>query len=719
MAQISYGGRALGLQGDVLPEAPLVRMHTVDVDALLAEDAAREAAGIKGPYRYGFNHAVDLNTENSGIWHTLRDGDRVWRISIECPGAITTNFQFHDYVVPEGARVFVYNTAGLQLGAYTADSNPGHTSMGVQQIPGDRITIEYHEPVAVAGQGRLMIGQVTHGYRDPFNFARDLGDSGSCNINVICPEGLGWEDEVRSVALIDAGGGYCTGTMINNCAQDSTPYFLTANHCLGGGVDNWVFRWNWNSPTCDPTEDAPQDQTIAGSTLLVNSAGTDVALLELNSIPPEEYAVHYAGWDHGQDPAETMTGIHHPRGDIKKISHSDGPAITGTMSGADCWQVQLWAAGTTEPGSSGSGLWNQDHRLVGQLFGGEAACGNSVNDFYGKLVTSWPLLEEYLGDCSDTLDGWDLGETVFIPDTNDAAVTSIANIPTLLCGTDSIIPQISLKNNSNVVMTMMDVIYGLVGGIEDTLNWTGTLQPDQTVILFLPTIYVPNGEQILNVSASMPNGIPDANLDNDTWSFAFTVVYPSETVILALTPDNYGADITWEITSSIGTVLYEGGPYTNNNSGVTDSLMFCLTDTCYTFTIYDEFGDGICCDAGEGHYEIFGLYGNEYASSDGQYTFQNSNSFCVSLVGINEPTDAGTLNLYPNPTTGNLTVQLAGMEGRTELTLLDNTGRIVEQRIVNGTKQLTLDLSTLAEGLYALQAQHAGGRVVQQVMVVR
>ena len=220
MAQISYGGRALGLQGDVLPEAPLVRMHTVDVDALLAEDAAREAAGIKGPYRYGFNHAVDLNTENSGIWHTLRDGDRVWRISIECPGAITTNFQFHDYVVPEGARVFVYNTAGLQLGAYTADSNPGHTSMGVQQIPGDRITIEYHEPVAVAGQGRLMIGQVTHGYRDPFNFARDLGDSGSCNINVICPEGLGWEDEVRSVALIDAGGGSVSYTHLTLPTSD-------------------------------------------------------------------------------------------------------------------------------------------------------------------------------------------------------------------------------------------------------------------------------------------------------------------------------------------------------------------------------------------------------------------------------------------------------------------------------------------------------------------
>ena len=54
-------------------------------------------------------------------------------------------------------------------------------------------------------------------------------DSGSCNNNVICPEGDPWRDQIRSVAMITVGGsGFCTGQLINNCANDGTPYFLTA-----------------------------------------------------------------------------------------------------------------------------------------------------------------------------------------------------------------------------------------------------------------------------------------------------------------------------------------------------------------------------------------------------------------------------------------------------------------------------------------------------------
>src|SRR5690606_30130009 len=207
-AQISFGGRAIGLleQGPRLPAPATAVMPTVDVAALIAEDEARHAQGIKGPYRFGFNHATDLSLENSGTWHMLRNGDRVWRLAIECPGAYSINFEFHDYLVPEGARVFVYNDMGDQLGAFTAESNPGHASLGVSLLPGSRITVEYHEPRAVAGQGRLRIGQVTHGYRDVFGVDRDFGDSGGCNINVICPEGDNWRDQIRSVARIVVGG---------------------------------------------------------------------------------------------------------------------------------------------------------------------------------------------------------------------------------------------------------------------------------------------------------------------------------------------------------------------------------------------------------------------------------------------------------------------------------------------------------------------------------
>src|SRR5690606_20933449 len=141
-----------------LQQPPLITLPAVDVAALIAEDEARLATGVKGPWRFGFNHEVDLGFDQ-GIWQTLENGDRLWRISIESPDAYSINFEFHDYIVPQGAKVFVYNEEGDQLGGFTAESNPGHQQLGVTQIAGDRITIEYFEPAEVAGEGTLRIGQ--------------------------------------------------------------------------------------------------------------------------------------------------------------------------------------------------------------------------------------------------------------------------------------------------------------------------------------------------------------------------------------------------------------------------------------------------------------------------------------------------------------------------------------------------------------------------------
>ncbi|HRD51511.1 MAG TPA: hypothetical protein PKY96_02575, partial [Flavobacteriales bacterium] len=147
-AQVSFGGQPLGLGQAHLPQPQLFMMPEVDAAALMAEDEQRIAEGIKGPYRFGFNHATDISTANSGTWTTLPNGDAVWRVAIECPGAFSINFEFNDYVVPEGAQVFVYNDMDEVLGAFTAESNPGHQELGVTQLQGDRITIEYIEPFA-------------------------------------------------------------------------------------------------------------------------------------------------------------------------------------------------------------------------------------------------------------------------------------------------------------------------------------------------------------------------------------------------------------------------------------------------------------------------------------------------------------------------------------------------------------------------------------------
>ena len=328
---------------------------------------------------------------------------------LQSPGARSINFVFDQYVVPEGAQVFVYNANNEWLGAFTQASSGGRTEMGVTQLAGDEVTVEYIEPVAVQGQGRLHINQVTHAYRDVLGLMKGLGDSGTCNNNVICPEADDWRDEINSVAMITVGGsGICTGTLINNCANDGTPYFLTANHCTSGSnVGTWGFRFNWDSPTCTPTTNGPTNQTVAGASLLVNSAGSDVALLQLNTTPPAAYGVYYAGWDATGTAATSSTCIHHPSGDIKKISFDNNANTQGTFGGAACWRIATWEDGTTEPGSSGSGLWNQDHRLIGQLFGGAASCANNVDDYFGRFNVSYPLLDNWLGTCANVLNGYD------------------------------------------------------------------------------------------------------------------------------------------------------------------------------------------------------------------------------------------------------------------------------------------------------------------------
>lgn len=703
-----------------MPAPAVVTLPEVDREALLLEDAERIAAGVKGPYRFGFNHVVDLGTAQNGTWTTLRNGDRLWRLAIHCPGAFSINFVFDRFVLPAGAHLFVYNEIGQQLGAYTSASNGGRSSMGVTQLPGDRITIEYHEPAAHAGQGELHIDQVTHAYRDIFSIAKDLGDSGDCNINVICPEGDDWRDQIRSVAIITTGGsGFCTGTLVNTCAEDGTPYFLTADHCLDADVENWVFRFNWDSPVCDPTENGPIDQTVSGCELLVNSPGTDVALLLLNTAPPEDYNVFYSGWDKSSTPATSMTGIHHPSGDIKKISLSTNTAEEGTFSGADCWRVPVWAAGTTEPGSSGSGLWNQNKQLVGQLFGGAADCDDSVDDYYGRLDVSWPLLEEWLGGtCGDTLGGWEEDEVV--PIVFDAAITSITNVAELQCGEDTIAPNITLKNNGTVLMTSATITYGMVDGPAYVFEWTGALLPGQTVNINLPAIPLLPSENTLSVTSSAPNGSVDQITVNDTWTLTFTASVPSIIVNLILTQDNYGSDITWDLSTETGLVLYEGGPYSDGDNGDVDSVAFCLSNGCYTFTINDVFGDGICCEQGEGNYVIRDSTGTVHAQNSGEYGTGHVDVFCLAAVAVPEVRGVRTLLVLPNPSTGLFQLNTPTAGATYPYTVSDALGRAVLQGLVDPTSErLLLDLRWASAGMYQVVLHHPAGPAVGRVVVER
>ena len=723
-AQRSFAGRPLGLRdnGPVLPVPPVFTFPAVDAGALLLEDADRLAHGLKGRFRFGVEHPAAIDVLASGTWTTTARGGRICRAVIECPGALGIGITFDRYEIPAGAQVFLYNGNGDVLGAFTAASHPGRSVLGVQPLPGSRITVEYTCPARLSGRAALRIGQVVHVYRSPWKgFDRDLGDSGPCNINTICAEGDEWRPEIRSVALIIAGASTCTGQLMNNCNNDSIPYFLTANHCLAGGTDpaTWVFRFLWESPSCDPTQNGPTNNTISGSTQLVANPESDMLFLQLDEQPPPSFNAYYNGWDKSGTPPTSGTCIHHPSGDIKKISHdNDGQVALNIDVGngpADCWHVAGWDAGTTEPGSSGSGLWDQDHRIVGQLYGGEAQCANNVNDYFGRFDVSFPLLEPWLGSCGNTLDGLDPGQAGPLVQ-NDASITSIVNVAPQLCNVDTIKPVVTLKNNGSSILFNVIIEYELLGAAAGNLPWEGTLAPLQTANVQLPGIPVAAGEQTLVVRTSQPNAQPDELPANDADTLQFIANLPGTEVRLLLTPDNFGEDITWALYNASGVLLAQGGPYPNGNTA-TIERSFCLGDGCYTFEIMDEFSDGICCAEGDGQYVITSAFG-EHVVSDGQYGAGEVREFCLEGVGLAEQALASVLRAWPAPARDVVNIDWPASGKAVPWRLTDAGGRLVRSGLrPPGSGVLQLGLHNMSPGTYVFLAGDGHTRHWARIMV--
>lgn len=416
IAQISIESSPKSFNVPLEIDIPAIMLPEFNVKQFLDEDENDMKSTNMKPYRFANPISVNFNLDNSGTWTTLDDGSSIWNLKIQSKGAFSLNLIYDIFHIPDGAEFFVYSeNKDMILGAFTSLNHKPHGGFSTAPVSGETIILEYNEPAYPSFPGEISIATVSHDYRNVFfNETRGYGDSGSCNNNVACDVGNEWQDEVRSVAMILTSGGsrLCTGSLINNGSQDLTPYFLTANHCLGGN-NSWIFMFNYESPQCE-NQNGPTNMTVSGSTLLASSSTSDVALLLLNENPPENYNVHYAGWDVSGETPSIPVGIHHPSGDIKKISFDyDNASNSGNF-----WDVDSWDDGTTEPGSSGSPLFDgTTHRIIGQLYGGVASCTNFGYDTYGKTSVSWNLgLSDYLDPNNNGLTYIDGIDAIDLPD---------------------------------------------------------------------------------------------------------------------------------------------------------------------------------------------------------------------------------------------------------------------------------------------------------------
>jgi len=381
---------------------------SLDLPAIEAEDEIRAIEGMAP--RFAIPRPVSITPNNAGTWENFGADRRVWRLRITSPGAISMNLGFTHYKMPPGGELWLYTSDGLHATRpFTSTDNADHNQLWTPILPSDDIVVEVRLPAALVTAMDLELGSVNVGYRTFGETLQGNGftpRSGSCNVDVVCPEGDPWEDEINSVGVISTGGStFCTGCMLNNARQDRKPFFLTANHCgiNSGNAASLVVYWNYQNSTCRPVNsgasggagDGSLTQFNTGSFFRAASSPSDFTLVELDEEPNSAWNVTFAGWSKTGAESPSGTCIHHPNTDEKRITFYATPTTTTSYNNpavpGDGTHVHAtWSLGVTEPGSSGSPLFDSNHRVIGQLHGGPSACAASdKSDYYGRFSVSW------------------------------------------------------------------------------------------------------------------------------------------------------------------------------------------------------------------------------------------------------------------------------------------------------------------------------------------
>lgn len=493
-AQESEGGLPWSVQNSEISalDVEYKTLSTPDYAKYQAEDLEDATSGAAKPYRVEARVYTDISLQNSGTWYYMPDGRKVWRLLVEIPMAKALDFYYDAFRLPDGVKFYLSNGNGRQLlGAYTKANENEFGTFTNEQIQGNLAQLEMDIPGNIAVEDiKFHIHRIGAGYRG-FEYLDQRFATGSvlaerptasspCHVNANCPDGdtEAWQKAKSATVRINIDdAGWCSGTLLNNTGNSSgscKPYVLTASHCDGAnGRDdehfaNWKFDFNFQTTTCEgPGIGLMQTRTGAyfraranspSFTTPDNSYVADFLLLEMRQTPLASSNAYLAGWNRNynlndEDIDYRFIGFHHPAGDSKKLSRSNYVNPLGTfnqtaVSGTH-WQTSFTVGGM-EPGSSGSGFFDQDGLLVGDLSGGPEGTGScapmGISALYSKISYAWE--NEYDQTAFPTYAGAQSRLKDWLDPTGSGAITCPTT--TADCATGISIVDEELKKNSMV-----------------------------------------------------------------------------------------------------------------------------------------------------------------------------------------------------------------------------------------------------------------------------
>lgn len=286
---------------------------------------------------------------------------------------------------------------------------------------------------------------------------------------------------------------------------------------------------------------------------------------------------------------------------------------------------------------------------------------------------------------------------------DDAGCVTLAEVPVVNC-VGEIAPKVTISSGGIDDLTSLDINYQVNEETVNVYQWTGNLGYGEMEEIMLPAASFDVLDlNDLIVYTSNPNGNPDEDPTNDTLSSVFSSsmsVVPNIFVFIKL--DDNPEETTWNCKNSSGDVLFSGGPYSNPGQFIKDTL-FLSSDDCYTFSIYDEGGDGLV--GGTAGFSLrqnnFGLI---YENNDFEYS-EELVQFEIDQVAVPEIDAMSDFSIYPNPFEDYTNVSFNLTESAyVELSVYNIVGEVVYQTQLSelgmGSQKLLLDTQNYKPGIY-------------------
>ncbi len=385
-----------------------------------------------------------------GDWVTTASGEQAWQGELQLEEAGWNTLYFDQYQLSRGDMLLITNEEGEVRGAFTEANNVSSHSLTTAPLYGERLIVYYYP---ASGERRALpwrLSTITTalltavGEELPPTVGGHKGPSSPWFVvkGLECAEATVRHPEVERIArseilLVVRGKFFSSGTLINNSRQDGEALVLTAAHCLNNSyacrdldyvrqsAEQSVFYFNYFSPTGDPLINGIEEQTLAGAELVAYNEEHDMCLLRITGVRlnvpqgqcaiPPSYRPYLAGWNAERDFPVPVIGIHHPKASVRRYNRADEkpPLENYDMTSVPVrWvnshlHIKKWDIGTTAGGSSGSGLFDKNHHLIGALTGGSSYCGTPYNDYYYALseaFTGYPddkCLKPHLAPTSD------------------------------------------------------------------------------------------------------------------------------------------------------------------------------------------------------------------------------------------------------------------------------------------------------------------------------